>query len=96
MRLHALIESLPQLASTCMVVIRHLQVSLTSLLPSGRQSVPLQRVNFNRLNAGALRRLGQFYNVPEVQCGSSLNELAYAVANAFTQEVRLFRSVPQL
>ncbi|CAL5229913.1 g13335 [Coccomyxa viridis] len=49
-------------------------------------SSSLARVNFNRLNAGALRRLGQFYNVPEVQCGSSLNELAYAVANAFTQE----------
>lgn len=50
----------------------------------------MQRVNFNCLNAGALKRLGQFYNVPEVQYGCSLDELAYAVAGAFTREVWLF------
>ena len=56
----------------------------------------MQRVNFNCLNAGALKRLGQFYNVPEVQYGCSLDELAYAVAGAFTREVRLLNWLHKL
>ena len=49
----------------------------------------VQRVNFSYLDAGALKRLGRFYNVPEASHGCSLDELAYAVASAFTQDVCL-------
>ena len=48
----------------------------------------LQRVNFSYLEPAALKRLGQFYNVPEAQYGCSLDELAYAVASAFMREVQ--------
>ena len=50
--------------------------------------VHVQRVNFSGLDAGALKRLGRFYNVPEAHYGCSLDELAYAVATAFVREVR--------
>ena len=94
---HPHIQFSPQLPFTCTTVRRHAQVSLNACLSLWlTECVHLQRVNFNCLNAGALRRLGQFYNVPEVRYGSSLNELAYAVANAFTQEVRLCCLVPQV
>ena len=56
----------------------------------------MQRVNFSYLDAAALKRLGRFYNVPEAeaQYGCSLDELAYAVACAFTREVMLFAEIP--
>ena len=56
----------------------------------------MQRVNFSYLDAAALKRLGRFYNVPEAeaQYGCSLDELAYAVASAFTREVMLFAKMP--
>lgn len=51
-------------------------------------AIYLQRVNFSYLEPAALKRLGQFYNVPEAQYGCSLDELAYAVASAFMREVQ--------
>ena len=52
-------------------------------------------MNFSYLDAAALKRLGRFYNVPEAeaQYGCSLDELAYAVACAFTREVMLFAKI---
>ena len=70
-------------------VLEHMQAASCAHSVHLTRVVHVQRVNFSYLDAGALKRLGQFYNVPEANYGCSLDELAYAVASAFTQDVWL-------